>query len=211
MNATLSADGQRRIDMRITFRAGIGELVGALCSAYRNHSIEDDGPLPALSKAATTAAIRDEFYLRGGSGGLDGWSDYQSNEETREWLAWAEEQVRRAYPELDEAELRQAEAQPKPLRAACIHGYTPRSDVVGNPVAACAAMHGAETFGAFNPEGCFEARDCAVEIANIAAEEALEDDDITWGLVCPDHPEWPKDKCQDCHAEPSDDEDDDEV
>ncbi len=193
------------IDMRITFSAGVGDLANALCSAYRNHSTEFDGPLPTLSKTATIATIRGEFHHRGGAQGLEGWADYQSDKETQDWLAWAEAQVLRAYPGLADTEQQPEEVAEAPTEAApvaCVHGHTPRPDVTGDPVTACAQRYGNEEFGAFNPEGCFEARDCAVEVANFAAAEAETEDDITWGLICPEHPEWPKATCWECDAEP---------
>jgi hypothetical protein len=98
----------------------------------------------------------------------------------------------------------------------CIHGTHPRNDVVGDPVATCAAMTGGTTYGAFNDEGCFYSYDCAVDVANEAAREAaeiggpVEETGVTWGTLCQDHEEQLADGCEECAAELADDSDDED-
>lgn len=74
MKATIGEDSVLRIDMRIMFRASLTELANALCSAYRYHGVETDGPLPELSRAVTHKKIREEIHHRGASDGLGGWA-----------------------------------------------------------------------------------------------------------------------------------------
>ncbi|MFJ2176424.1 hypothetical protein ACIOHE_26475 [Streptomyces sp. NPDC087851] len=201
MKATKSIDGLYRIDVLVTFRVGVGELVTALCSAYRFHTTEDDGPLPRLSKAAVNKKIREEFYLRGGSDGLSGWADCQSDDETRERVTWAEEHVRRAFPEL--ATEAPAKTPTDDAPQACVHGNTPRPDVTGDPITECRATPGVEDFGAFNDEGCFYSYGCAVDVANKAAKESEESDHITWSKICAAHAEQPAATCEECNADGS--------
>lgn len=100
MKATKSGDGVMRIDMRVTFRMGLGDLSNVLCSAYRYHSIEEDGPLPELGRAATNEKIREELHYRGGSDGLGGWADCLTTRETEERVEWAARHVAALFPEL---------------------------------------------------------------------------------------------------------------
>jgi len=94
---------------------------------------------------------------------------------------------------------------PQPA-AQCLHGNTPRPDVTGDPIAACAKGHGGTEWGAFNDEGCYYAYDCAVDVANESAktneeEEADADDPVsTWGEKCSDHEGQPRNGCEDCFA-----------
>lgn len=256
MQATRSKDGKYRADMRITFRVSISDLANALASAYRNHSLED-GQLPSLTIAAVQDAVRAEMTLYGQM--TEGWADGRDMAETMERLTWAEDQIRRAYPELAKAE--QARLAPMANRqtadpetvaeihaarcrdckgagcpvcaysgqdakrvtppaqtpAACIHGRTPRPDVVGDPATACASAIGGTEWGAFNAEGCTYAYCCAVDVANESAKENEEaestpdDPESHWGEMCNEHraEEQPKNGCEECDAEPDDEEDED--
>lgn len=96
--------------------------------------------------------------------------------------------------------------------ATCRHGNTPRPDVTGDPIAACANAGGGTEWGAFNAEGCTYSYDCAVDVANESARqneeaEATPDDpESTWGEMCRDHrdQEQPKDGCEECNADEGD-------
>ena len=104
---------------------------------------------------------------------------------------------------------------PKPA-ATCRHGNTPRPDVTGDPIAACAKGDGGTEWGAFSDEGCYYDYDCAVDVANESANqneeaEADADDPVsTWGEMCRDHrdQEQPLDGCEECNAETADEDDD---
>lgn len=93
---TPSRDGKYRIDMRITFRAGIDELAALLAATQGSYTHGDD--LPEWTTGETREAIRRRLYDHGYS--LDGWSDDLDTEERAEVLEWATNLVRRAYPEL---------------------------------------------------------------------------------------------------------------
>jgi hypothetical protein len=107
MQATLSNDGQYRIDLRITHRVGVGQLSSILASAFRLHSLED-GPLPTLTVKATQDAIRTELVTRGGL--IEGWANGMGTTETNQRMTWAEAQVRRAYPELSAVQIQEQNA-----------------------------------------------------------------------------------------------------
>lgn len=96
----------------------------------------------------------------------------------------------------------------------CRHGKTLRTDVTGDPIAACAKSDGGTEWGAFNNEGCTFVYDCAVEVANWSAQEneeaesTPEDPESKWDEMCRDHrdQEQPKDGCEECNAETDEDE-----
>ncbi|NUP53396.1 MAG: hypothetical protein HOW97_39650 [Catenulispora sp.] len=213
--ATMSQDGTYRIDMRVTFRVSIGNLATYLASALRH--VDDLDRLVELMTGLNTRQIRDTVRTemeRRGVDYIDGWADQFSYDETVRRLALAEEHVRRAFPELDKADREQKQAAAlaeqivpveAPAPATCRHGNAPRPDVTGDPIKACEdgfRAPGHVEYGAFNAEGCFYSGDgCAVDAANAAAEDAEEEDDITWGRMCNDHNGEPADHCRTCNAD----------
>ncbi|MEU2393985.1 hypothetical protein [Streptomyces sp. NPDC007369] len=94
---------------------------------------------------------------------------------------------------------------------ACVHRVTPRADVSGAPIKACARKQPNQEAGVFNDEGCVEAFDCAVQAANRAAEMNVEEDApagdplYMWDLLCVEHrdAEQQVDTCEECNAEPA--------
>ena len=105
----------------------------------------------------------------------------------------------------------------RPKPSACMHGRTPRPDVTGDPIKACASAGGGIEWGAFNAEGCTYAYDCAVDVANWSAQEneaetTPDDPESRWQEMCRDHRDQgqPKDGCEECDAEPDEDTDQDE-
>lgn len=93
----------------------------------------------------------------------------------------------------------------------CLHKVEARTDVVGDPIAACARKESIQEVGVFNDEGCIEAFDCAVqaanEVARLNAEEDLDAADplYGWDLMCPEHREQQRDTCEECNAVPVED------
>lgn len=211
--ATISQDGQYRIDMRVTFRVTIGDLTTYLASAHRH--VEEISRLTeilaGLSTRQISSVVRAEMEKRGLY--TDAWADQFSYDETVQRLELAERHVRRAFPELNKAEREQKHgagpAQDQapieaPAQATCRHGNTPRQDATGDPIKACDDGFNAPghvEYGAFNPEGCFYSGDgCAVDAANAAAQEAETEGDIRWGRICPEHDGEFADYCQECNA-----------
>lgn len=97
---TMSRDGQYRIELRLTTRVTRADLAGYLASSLRNTVLEE---LPKLTISQIRENIRNEMERRG-LDGLDSWSDRFGMTETKDRLAWAADQVSRAYPELAEVE-----------------------------------------------------------------------------------------------------------
>ena len=201
--ATLSEDGQYRIDMRVEFRVSLGDVASYLASALRPFAMER---LPSIAKGLTAKQVRDlarTEMKRRGTDFIDGWADDFGTVETNERLACAEDLARKAYPELAKAE----ESKRPPLEPLvtkmCQHGNAPREDVTGDPIAECVKADGGTVFGAFNPEGCFYAYDCAVDVANEAAKESATEDDITWGRKCREHEDEPENGCTECYKDDS--------
>lgn len=95
----MSRDGKLRVDLRVTHRAGIGEMATALACAYRDHDIFDEGPLPDLSRKKVLAKVKETLHDRG-EDFLEGWADHLSESDTELWFDWATEQVKNAFPEL---------------------------------------------------------------------------------------------------------------
>lgn len=89
----------------------------------------------------------------------------------------------------------------KGRRPQCVHGNISHPGAQGDPIEACRTARGTEDFGAFNDEGCFYAHDCAVDVANQAAEESEEFDGITWSKLCTEHAEQPAGTCEDCNSD----------
>lgn len=212
--ATMSQDGQYRIDMRVTFRVSLGDLTTALAFSYRNHSISEDGPLPELSKAATQQEIREACFYAGTA--TDGWADDFSTAETMERQMWAEALVRKAFPELDLPPVTAATAsatkvEQEPQHLSCHHHPSVRLDPAVKDIPAC--MPSAE-FGIFADEGSLEVYDCAIQAANRALEFAAEDEDTdteyTVRQVCKEHPDEAHGTCQECNADDSDGDDEEE-
>ncbi|WP_284576741.1 hypothetical protein [Streptomyces sp. 2P-4] len=108
---------------------------------------------------------------------------------------------------------------PTPEGTVCVHGHTERPGDPTRPAAVCDAKASADTVGVFSDEGCVDARDCAVQAAQIAhdlnhedetAREALDADTplYRWAVVCPDHEEQPAIGCEDCATDDQGDEGD---
>jgi hypothetical protein len=200
----MSQDGTYRIDLRITRRVSISDLASYLASALRSVELEQ---MPKLTAQQIRETAREEMERRG-TDYIDGWADEFGMAETNERLAWAVDQIRRAYPELAKAEDGQRPAMETLVTKMCKHGNEPRPDVTGDPIAECAAKPDGRTeWGAFNDEGCWYAYDCAVDVANECAREneetdsSPEDPDNTWGRICPDHEGQPADHCAVCNAD----------
>jgi hypothetical protein len=201
--ATMSQDGTYRIDLRITRRVSTGDLASYLASALRRTELEN---MPKLTTQQIRKTARDEMERRG-TDYIDGWADDFGMTETNDRLAWATDQIRRAYPELAKAEDAQRPAVETRATKTCRHGKTPRPDVTGDPIAECAKADGRTEWGAFNDEGCWYANDCAVDVANECAQEnqnaetPADDPYGTWGRICPDHEGETADHCRQCNTE----------
>lgn len=198
---TISCDGKYRIEIRIARRVSTADLANYLASALRHVGIER---LHSIADGLPAKAVRDQVRTemeRRGVDYIDGWSDQFDMVETIDRLAIATEQIRRAYPELAKAEDSKTTPLAPLVTKLCMHGNEPSEDVQGDPIAECAKADGGTEWGAFNPEGCFYAYDCAVDVANEAAKESTTEDDIIWGRKCREHEDERAETCSECYAE----------
>ncbi|MCA6093475.1 hypothetical protein LE181_15065 [Streptomyces sp. SCA3-4] len=103
---------------------------------------------------------------------------------------------------------RRAQQQPAPA-ATCQHGTAARSDVSGDPVAACDGRAPGVRGGVLSDEGCVYIDDCLVDAANecahLNAEEPADEPLYSWHRMCPEHDEQTLDECEVCGAVPVED------
>jgi hypothetical protein len=100
MRFTLSRDGRRRADMRVTVRVGRTELVAALCFAVSQRDMERDAIRTRTGVWETTRSI----YLTHGTEPPYFWGDELTADEQDETEAWAEALVDDLFPELREGQ-----------------------------------------------------------------------------------------------------------
>jgi hypothetical protein len=94
----VSQDGRKWINRRITFRLCGGDFANVLCLVYREHDLEEDGPLPDLSKAKILELVDDVLLERADK--RNWWSDDVDDDDFRDALwEWADELIRRRFPE----------------------------------------------------------------------------------------------------------------
>lgn len=98
LKPTLSGDGKKRIDRRVTFRLGPEDFESVLCLKYRDHDLDDDGPLPELPKKKILELVDKCLGYRADD--RHWWSDDVDDEDFRDALRqWAGDLVRRKLPE----------------------------------------------------------------------------------------------------------------
>jgi hypothetical protein len=94
LKPTMSQDGKKRIDRRVTFRLGPEDFESVLCLKYREHDLDDDGPLPELPKKKILECLgyrADDRHW---------WTDHVDDDDFRDALReWASDLVRRKFPE----------------------------------------------------------------------------------------------------------------
>lgn len=93
----MSKDGLKRTDFRVTHRVGGSDFVNILCLVHREHDTEDDGPLPDLSCSAILKGIRAQ--MANNADASNWWQDDVDDDWVEELTEWAEELVRRRFPE----------------------------------------------------------------------------------------------------------------
>lgn len=98
LRVTRSLDGRMRVDRRVTFRLDGDDFANALCLTYRERDLEDDGPLPELSRAKILELV-DKVLLKNADR-RNWWSDGVDDDEFEAALwKWADDLVRRKFPE----------------------------------------------------------------------------------------------------------------
>lgn len=98
LKPTLSRDGEKRIDRRVTFRLGADDFKSILCLKYREHDLDDDGPLPELSKKKILELV--DECLRYQADKRHWWMDDVDDDDFRDALQkWASDLIRRKFPE----------------------------------------------------------------------------------------------------------------
>ncbi|MFE0472698.1 hypothetical protein ACFW2V_13885 [Streptomyces sp. NPDC058947] len=98
LKPTESRDGRKRINRRVTFRLGPEDFESILCLKYREHDLDDDGPLPELPKQKILELVDD--CLRYKADDRHWWTDDVDDDDFRDALReWASDLVRRKFPE----------------------------------------------------------------------------------------------------------------
>ncbi len=216
MKATMSRDGQYRVDMRITFRVGVRDLAEALNHAYRRH----EGPMPKLPTAKIREAIRESFERRG-IDTMDGWADHLTMADTQERHEWAMAQLRKAFPELFEAaektEVTPAATLGSPLPAICVHRRSDERGELADRITVPSRCGSDAGFGLWDDcaGGFIYHGDCMHEVASEGAdiitnpEHDSHDPDGEYKVVaiCRSHEEQPADTCEECFSEQADEKD----
>lgn len=101
LNATSSKDNVKRVSRRVTFRLSGDDFANTLCLRYVEHDLEDDGPLPELSRARILELV--DEVLRTNADKPNWWQDNVNDTDDDEFVAalwkWADDLVRRKFPE----------------------------------------------------------------------------------------------------------------
>ncbi|MFF9265848.1 hypothetical protein [Streptomyces longwoodensis] len=97
--ATMSKDGQMRVDLRVPFRMSAEELGSVLVKNTAPYWGGEGMPPDFTNRAEAKDALREAIHQWGEQ--TEGWSDRMTPEETDSWAAWARQQVLLAYPELE--------------------------------------------------------------------------------------------------------------
>lgn len=95
----VSRDGRKWTNRRVTHRLCGNDFANALCLNHREHELEEDGPLPDLSKARILELV-DECLLNRADK-RNWWADDVDDRDFAKVLwEWADGLVRRKFPEL---------------------------------------------------------------------------------------------------------------
>lgn len=98
LKPTMSRDGQKRINRRVTYRLGPEDFENILCLKYREHDVDEDGPLPDLPKQKILELV--DECLRFNADARHWWTDDVDEDYLRDALRkWASDLVRRKFPE----------------------------------------------------------------------------------------------------------------
>ena len=98
MKATVSRDGKKRFDLRITHRVGADDIAVILCYRHREDGEDGVDRLPEYSRAAILELVRDQLQLDADA--PKWWQDGVEEEWIGEVWEWADALVRRRFPEL---------------------------------------------------------------------------------------------------------------
>lgn len=95
MKVTVSMDGVKRVNMQVTHRVNAEDFVMALCL---EHQSDDADELPDLTRAQIESKVREVLTARPDA--RFWWTDELEEEDVSMLKDWAEELVRRRFPEL---------------------------------------------------------------------------------------------------------------
>lgn len=98
MRVTNSVDGVKRVNLQITHRMAGYDFANALCLVHREHDLEDDGPLPDLSRSKVLEAVRKVLAEKPDD--RHWWRDHIEDDFADELWAWADALVRGKFPEM---------------------------------------------------------------------------------------------------------------
>lgn len=100
MKFTVSKDGKRRVDLRITHRLADYDFVNILCLKYAEHDPEDDGELPDLSRTEILSIVRGQLTEKPDA--RNWWRDDVEEEDWADELrTWFHELVKLRFPEFE--------------------------------------------------------------------------------------------------------------
>ena len=98
MRATMSGDGNKRFDLRITHRIGALDLSNILCFKHQGDDREGIEALPDYSRAAILDIVRGQLSLNADA--PNWWQDRIEDDWVDDVWKWADDLVRRRFPEL---------------------------------------------------------------------------------------------------------------
>lgn len=99
MRVTSSIDGVKRVNLQVTHRLAGYDFANALCLVYREHDLEDDGPLPDLPRGAILKILRK--VLEEKPDARNWWrDDVDDSGFASELWAWADKLIRGKFPEM---------------------------------------------------------------------------------------------------------------
>lgn len=98
LKTTVSLDGKKRVNRRITHRLDALDFENFLCLRYTEHDLENDGDLPDLSRSKILEIVDHELTNRPDA--RYWWTDHVEDDDFRVTpREWATELIRRRFPE----------------------------------------------------------------------------------------------------------------
>lgn len=99
MRITPSKHGVKRVNLQVTHRMAGYDFANALCLKFQEHDLEDDGPLPGLSRDAVLKIVRRVLEERPDA--RNWWRDHVEDDDFADELwAWADKMIREKFPEM---------------------------------------------------------------------------------------------------------------
>ncbi len=96
MKATMSKDGIKRVNLRVTHRLSADDFANMLCLEHENHELGDD--LPQYTRPLILDMVRHQLTFN--PDGRNWWRDNPDEDCADELWAWASDLIRNRFPEL---------------------------------------------------------------------------------------------------------------